>query len=440
MTMKTLFADFRHTEQGAVLPFVGLAFMVLVASVGIAVDYGRAQMVQSKLHAALDAAGLATASVAQARGNETRREALKFVEANFPQGYMNAHATENAIEGGSYVTYFRDSRDPQTSSVTIELQGAAKVDTIFMRLFGYDDVTVVAETVVSQTRRRGFEMVMALDSTGSMAGVQGGVTRRNAMVGAANEMLDILYGSQDSFDNIFIGLVPFSDQVRVGSAKRNSSNWLRVSSASVTPVGGPVACIDDGPEDRDVGYADTDTPPGTGNTLFVRQGEVTACTVNIPSEMLPMQTSKSRVRTALSQIRTVGTTRVDIGAVWAWRMLSPRWANRWNHVSAALPLAYNSPDMDKVVILLTDGENNPRGGTISRAQADTRLRNICTNMKHEGVIVYAITFHTTNMGVRNLMRGCATSDDHYFHASGNDSIGQVFRQIADSLMNLRISK
>lgn len=38
------------------------------------------------------------------------------------------------------------------------------------------------------------------------------------------------------------------------------------------------------------------------------------------------------------------------------------------------------------------------------------------------------------------MKECASSADHYYHATGSESIKQVFRQIADSLMSLRISK
>lgn len=433
--MKKLLRDFARSTDGAVLPFVGLAFLTLVAVVGLAVDYGRAQMVQTKLHASLDAAALAAASVAQSRDPET--EVLKFVEANFPQGYMGARARPNTSYPDSYVTVINVTRNPQTSLVTIAVEGAAEVDTLFMRIFGHYNVPVAAETVVSQTRRRGFEMVMVLDSTGSMGGVQGGISRRNAMVNAANELLDTLYGTQDSFDNMFIGLVPFSSQVHVGAAKRTTSNWKRANATATASIAGTVGCVDDGPEDRNVTYATTDTPPTNGDSLFVSGAVTPTCST---PQMTPLQSSRARVRTALSQINANGNTRIDLGAAWGWRMLSPFWTGRWNHVSTALPLPYNTPDMDKVMILLTDGENNPVGGTISRATADTRLSTICQNMKTQGVIVYSITFHTNDMGVRNLMRACASSSDHYFHASGNDSIGQVFRQIADSLLNLRISK
>lgn len=425
-----------HSEKGGVLPFVGLAFMVLVASVGIAVDYGRGQMVQSKLHAALDAAGLAAASVAKSQDIET--EVLKFVEANFPQGYMEARAPENAKYPNTFVTRLNIIENPLNSSVTIDLAGAAEVDTIFMRIFGFTTMPVSAETVVAQTRRRGFEMVMALDSTGSMSGVQAGVSRRDAMVRAANEMLDVLYGPQDSFDNIFIGLVPFSYQVNVGNAKRDSSNWLRSDVGTNVSIPGDVGCVDDGPEDRNINYATTAVPPTTGDSLFI-QGAVTGCAGAVPRVMTPMQSSKARVRTALNAITNSGNTRIDVGAVWGWRMLSPSWQGRWNHVSPALPLPLNTPDMDKVLILLTDGMNEPVAGTVTQAEANARLAATCQNMKQQdGIIIYAITFH--DIRAQNLMRACATSPDHYYHAAGNESIGQVFRQIADSLMNLRISK
>src|SRR5690606_21934126 len=46
------------------------------------------------------------------------------------------------------------------------------------------------------------------------------------------------------------------------------------------------------------------------------------------------------------------------GLAWGWRLLSPDWRGMWGGATpATLPMDYNTPLMDKVIVLLTDGEN-----------------------------------------------------------------------------------
>jgi hypothetical protein len=54
-----------------------------------------------------------------------------------------------------------------------------------------------------------------------------------------------------------------------------------------------------------------------------------------------------------------GGTMSNLGLAWGWRVLSPRWRSLWEEASdpALLPLDYDEPNMEKVVILLTDGDN-----------------------------------------------------------------------------------
>lgn len=434
-------ADFQANQKGSVIFMFGLILGVIVAATGVAIDYGRAQMVQSKLHASLDAAGLAAGSVAKSRNVDS--EVRKFMEANFPQGYMDTTYRLTRISA---------TENPVDSSVTIDLRAEGEMNTSFMNAFAFRTVEVEASTEVIQARRRGFELVMALDNSGSMAGVQGGVTRTAAMVVAANDMLDMLYGTSDFYNNLFIGLVPFSNYVRVGDAKVDESNWLRADSSSTVAIAGDVNCLRDTDPtspawfeaDRNLIYSVTDTPPESGDTLYLRNQVSPTASCNGVSglpQMLAMQNTKADVKAALANMGSSGNTRVDLGAIWAWRMLSPRWRGMWNHEGPSLPLDYGSEDMDKVVILLTDGANNPHGNDgISIAATNTQLTNACTAMKQEGIIIYTIVFHEQNATIQGRMRGCATSSDHYFFAAGNDSIRDVFSKIADSLMNLRISR
>jgi hypothetical protein len=53
-----------------------------------------------------------------------------------------------------------------------------------------------------------------------------------------------------------------------------------------------------------------------------------------------------------------GGTMANLGLAWGWRVLSPRWRGLWDgDLADEMPLDYDEPNMEKVVILLTDGNN-----------------------------------------------------------------------------------
>lgn len=430
-----------RSEQGAVLPIVGLLFLTVVMVAGVAVDYGRAQLVRSKLHSALDAAGLSAASVAKSRDIKT--EVLKFVEANFPQKYMDAAAGNNAAYPGSFVTSITVT-NAQDGSVTLALTGRAEVNTLFMQVFGYDTIPVEVETVVSQMRMRGMELVLVLDNSGSMGYVSHGQTRLAALKQAANEMIRQLYGDRNSYDNLFVGISPFNHRVRVGAAKTAGSEWLRKDDSSAESIAGGIGCTDDRAEIRHPQYSTSNFPPvenAVPIALFNAEAlaKLEADEACHNASMTPLRQNKQEIINAVNAMTSNGYTRIDLGTLWGWRMLSPSWKGLWSHAQSSLPLPYKTPNMDKVVIILTDGKNEAKDAAVVTA-ANKNLTTICNRMKAEGIIIYTVVAHLQDAYTQNLMRACATTEKHYFFVPPNGSITSVFQQITDSLMNLRISK
>lgn len=53
-------------------------------------------------------------------------------------------------------------------------------------------------------------------------------------------------------------------------------------------------------------------------------------------QILPLTASKATVKAKIDALSTGGTTRIDIGAGWGWRVLSERWQGVWG--TAGLPL------------------------------------------------------------------------------------------------------
>jgi hypothetical protein len=191
-----------------------------------------------------------------------------------------------------------------------------------------------------------------------------------------------------------------------------------------------------------------------------------------------------------------GGTMANLGLAWAWRVLSPKWQGLWGgDTPDELPLTYETPSMEKVVILLTDGVNEwydwpgrkwtvdgedrysglPGGnqypgsydtefkgdwpgadytaygrlsegrlGTTSNGGAkneiNDRMLQLCSDMKGEDIILYTITFRLSDSATQNLYRSCATSPDYYFNSPSNSDLQQVFVEIANELSNLRIAE
>ncbi|MGH6902737.1 MAG: hypothetical protein ACREIR_08355, partial [Geminicoccaceae bacterium] len=74
----------------------------------------------------------------------------------------------------------------------------------------------------------------------------------------------------------------------------------------------------------------------------------------------PLVASKTTVLAAIDEMAPWhrGGTMANLGLAWGWRVLSPRWRGLWDgDLPDELPLDYEVQNMEKVIILLTDGNN-----------------------------------------------------------------------------------
>ncbi|MBU6234630.1 MAG: VWA domain-containing protein [Alphaproteobacteria bacterium] len=450
--MKTMDVFLKDT-RGAVMAAVALSLIGMVGSTGLAVDMGRAQLAQTKLSSALDAAGLAAG--ASLNTSDAQTEVQRYLDANF-RDYMSATITDLDVTVDS-------------SNTTITIAASGYIDTTFMNYFGFDHVPISASSEITRATT-GLEVVLALDNTGSMAG-----TKLTALKSAASDLVEILHGGGNA-ENLYIGLVPFSQTVNIGTDK---TSWVNAGSFNwgTTSWGG---CVDARYTGNDV----TDAPPSTemftkyywpddSNNDWIstrtRRGVTTTTytidsnhgpNLNCPSRLLEMTTDEQSVLDAIDAMVADGNTHVNLGAVWAWRMLSPRWRGLWGHEMDTydLPLDYNTPKMNKAVVLMTDGENtmsnssrsaywylsNGRLGTTNSTTAvtnlNTKLTTVCNAMKAQNIIVYTIAFGNPGTNIENLLRNCATQADYYFDSPTGEELQAAFRSIGDSLSNLRVSR
>lgn len=179
----------------------------------------------------------------------------------------------------------------------------------------------------------------------------------------------------------------------------------------------------------------------------------------IATPILPMTASKASVESLVSTMTANGSTMINVGLVWGWRMLSPNWKGYWgglmnntgNSNYPELPLDYNTPLMSKVLVLMTDGENST--GTPSAYQnqtlpsnstLNTKTTDVCTSMKNAGITIYTIGFGDSSDVDTSLLSSCATPNTstatYYFLAPTNAQLASAFQTIASQLSNLRVSQ
>jgi Flp pilus assembly protein TadG len=154
-----------------------------------------------------------------------------------------------------------------------------------------------------------------------------------------------------------------------------------------------------------------------------------------PTQLLPLTSNWSSMRSTVDELTPLGATNIAIGLAWGWHVLS-----------STEPFTQGTPDpkpvdMDKVIILMTDGDNTLNrwegNGSSNCADCDTRTALTCSNVKNAGITLYTIRLMEGNEA---LLRSCASDVSKYFNVTTASQLNQVFNAIAKSLANLRLSK
>ncbi len=501
-TDNTFLARFFRNNRGNLAIIFALSLMPLSAAAGAAIDLNRAFIVQQRLERALDAAGLAVGSAPAASDAEMKAMAQSFFDANYNDEEMGVP--------GELVLAAANGR--------VTLSATAELPTTIMKIIGYDKLTVGSEIEVVR-ESKALEVAMVLDNTGSMAW--------NGKIGAlrtaAEDLVSILFGDQDTPDLLTMSLVPFVTAVNI-KAPGFDMNWMDADGNSAfhgenfDPNRGPTnhfelfdginnaswkGCVEMRPEPYDT----LDTAPTLGNadTLFVpyfwpdepdngsgynnnyandriggnknkRQSnggkymnrnvsvDETPSSTEGPNKacarpLVPLTNSKS---TLINEVRAMepwynSGTNIAEGLAWGWRVLSPG-------APFSEGASFGNPDVQKALILLTDGNNEivsqsthndsdytsfgyvgtGRLGTTNRGTArniiDQKVAEMCTRVKADGVRIYTITFQLNSSSLAEIFRNCATEPELYFDSPSNEELRRVFQSIAFDLSNLRIAR
>ncbi len=415
---------FALDRQGVVAAITAMLVIPLVLAIGLAIDASRMFLVRAKLSQAVDAAALAAGQASDAAAVEA--DAQRIFAINYPEAYMGAGVDRPEV-----------NYDEDTGQVEIIARTA--LPTVFMQLAHVDTLDVEARALVVR-EQRGMELALVLDVTGSMCQP---CTKRDGLKQAARDLIGIVYGPNDTAEDLYVAVVPFAERVNIGNTTTRR-NWLSPRANSSWN-----GCTDQ----RSGDAAIDDTPPANAKFSAVQSysysyrenGRTYTATdsADCPSvQVLPLTASKQTVLSRINALGASGYTRIDIAAGWGWRVLSERWQGLWG--ATGLPLG-NDAETSKVVVLMTDGQNDvkntypdPGEKTLEDA-ADQSLADACEMMKENEIIIFTVAFQAPE-AVQPLLRECASSPANYFNSPTVEDLRRSFRQIAGRLSALRLAE
>ena len=222
---------FRRQRRGDVAIIFALALIPLLAFVGVAIDYSRANALKADLQAALDSTALiASKNAASQSASDLQTSALSYFNALF----TNAQAG-NLQFNASY-------SNSGGSSVTVT--ASADMPTTFMSIVGFKKITVTgsATSKWGSTRLR---VALVLDTTGSMAD-DGKI---DALKTATKNLLAQLQGAASTNGDVYVSIIPFSKDVNANGAN-SSAAWIDWSDWDAPPSGFSASYTDgNGPGD-----------------------------------------------------------------------------------------------------------------------------------------------------------------------------------------------
>jgi len=120
--------------------------------------------------------------------------------------------------------------------------------------------------------------------------------------------------------------------------------------------------------------------------------------------MMPLSEDWTALNAKIDQMTPTGNTNVTIGLAWGFQLLSP--VAPFN-----APEPEPAPDLDKVIVLLTDGTNTQNRWTSSSSSIDSRTSKVCDNIKAANIRMYTVRVIDGNA---TLIKNCASKPSMYY--------------------------
>ena len=441
------FLQARHFVQdtrGSLVPFFAIMMLVVIAVIGMGIDYTRASLANAKMQAALDATALA---LSQNAASLNTTDLTTEANANFKALY-----TGSALATPTVTVSYSNVANPQ---VVVNATGVMKTYFLGLPPMNMSTMNVSASSTIAWGNAR-LRVALVLDNTGSMAD-SGKIT---ALQTATKNLLTQLKAAATNNGDVYVSIIPFSKDVNVGSTY-NNANWIDWTdwdaangscskgsystkttcqnnkgtwtpaahstwNGCVTDRGLPAPTSTPSPQN----YDENVTAPVAGSvgTLFPAE-QYSSCTLQLKG----LSYDWTSMNTLVNQMTPNGNTNQGIGLAWGWLSLV-------GGGPLTAPAMDSNYQYQQVIILLTDGLNTQNRWSSTQSTIDTRQQSTCSNIKAAGITLYTVQVDTGGDPTSTLLQNCATDASKFFLLKTASEIVTTFNTIGRTISKLHIAK
>lgn len=345
--------QFRRDEDGSLIIFALVLFLLMAMMGGFAVDMMRYEQTRTALQNTLDRCTLMAASLEQTLDPQlVVKDCVD--KAGFGADLESVQVTQ-ALNSRSVVSKGRVDTKP-----------------FFMHLIGINKFDALGTSGAEQAITN-VEIALVLDVSGSMTGAK----IANLKIAAAEFVDNML--ANDPNHRISITIVPYNAQVNLGSvlrAKYQAVNLHGVTDVNCLELPSSMFSAPGIPRNVDLpmmAYADhyygtsqtnAAVSPTSGTAL--PNYAAAFCTKQAANIVrLPSQNATS-LKTQINGLVAGGNTSITLGMKWGLSLLDPSARGMYNELIGAgqmganlagRPFNYTDPESMKVVVLMTDGEH-----------------------------------------------------------------------------------
>jgi Flp pilus assembly protein TadG len=415
---RQMFCRFGAAQAGNTAITFALAFIPLVGLVGAAVDYSRANQLQTAMQAAADTTALMVAQGADSQS----ASAVQSSANNIYNSLFTNKAAANLKVAGTYA---------RSGNSTVVVTATATYRTSFMGIVGFPSMPLAATSTATFANTR-LRIALVLDNTGSMADAG----KMTALQGATNSLLDQLKASAIKNGDVYVSIVPFVKDVNLGASNYNA-NWIDWTDwdAKNSPANHNTwnGCVTDrgtasGPSPGNYDTNVAKPTPSSTDTLFAAE-QYDSC----PQAVMGLSYDWTSMKSLVNNMKPAGSTNQAIGLQLGWMSLTGGGPFTVPNESAKFTYAH-------VIILLTDGLNTEDRWYSNASQIDARQAMTCANIKAAGITLYTIQVNTDGDPTSSLLQTCASDSGKFFLLTSANQIVSTFAQIGTNLSKLHIAK
>jgi len=518
----SIFERFARGERGNVAMMFALAVIPVIGGVGAAIDYTRVSEIRSKIANAADAGVLAVGSMPPMSDKDAYDTVKTWIETHTSPEYDQYWTLDSVTQSddGAIVATVSGSVDTTIARILGVTDVPITITSEAVRSIGKVEVAMVLDNTGSM---RGKKIAKLKDAANALVDslVKATTKPEDLKIGLVpfSQTVNVGWqydtaswldadGKSDSAKSQFLG----QEVNRFDLFKAMATTWggcvetraepyeateTAASAADPNSLYVPYFAPDEPGSRSDNHYANSyidDTPLKTVKDNLTRLGLIAALGLpdfrllqgdvlkykgtprkgttkpfgyaygpNSGCEIAPLQrlTSDSgKVKTAIGTMIANGNTDIPIGATWGWNVLSDKGP-------FGDGVAYGTPDWTKIMVLMTDGNNENEVGNREdksyysgigyvwqdrmgvppdntskweRTKArDKRLGEICSAMKAKGIVIYTIRVEVKN-GSSDVLEKCASEKDNFYDVDNVAQLTETFEKIGSSIQKLRLAR